>query len=130
MSNSVCANSEKSPEQEYLGHLRSGNLKVQNCLHCKTWIFFPRTNCLQCRSEDYVWAAPRPGGTIYTFTCIVQKAEPKERNVVLVDMDEGFRMMGTCPGLGEDDLRIGMRVRAAVETESNPPRVVFVAEAA
>ncbi|MNG20146.1 hypothetical protein D3C84_1043730 [compost metagenome] len=45
-------------------------------------------------------------------------------NLVLVDLDEGFRMMSTVPGC--DAPPIGARVRARVERlEGEEPRVVF-----
>ncbi|MEP6874803.1 MAG: OB-fold domain-containing protein, partial [Burkholderiales bacterium] len=46
-------------------------------------------------------------------------------NVVLVDLDEGVRMMSRVEGLKPEDVRIGMRVQARVRTEGETPLVVF-----
>ena len=69
-------------------------------------------------------------GTVYARTVIHQRdADPY--NVVLVDLDEGFRIMSSVDDLANEDVKIGMRV--ALKTihpgaDGAFPRPVFVAE--
>ncbi|MNJ72456.1 hypothetical protein D3C77_691070 [compost metagenome] len=61
-------------------------------------------------------------GTLYSSSVVFDKEQ--NYNLVLVDLDEGFRMMSTVPGC--DEPPIGARVRARVErTEGAEPRIVF-----
>ena len=46
-------------------------------------------------------------------------------NVVLVDLDEGPRMMSRVEGIAPEAVRIGMRVRARVALQGDEPVVVF-----
>jgi uncharacterized OB-fold protein len=51
------------------------------------------------------------------------------RNVVLVDLDEGFRMMSRVEGLPAGEVEIGARVRLEVRRgEEDEPVAVFMRE--
>ena len=51
------------------------------------------------------------------------------RNVVLVDLDEGFRMMSRVEGVPAEEVEIGARVRFEVRPgEEDEPVAVFVRE--
>ncbi|TDF64509.1 Zn-ribbon domain-containing OB-fold protein [Cupriavidus sp. L7L] len=115
----------ESPEKAFLDALRGGTAKVQQCDGCGHRFFFPRTHCPHCRSDRYTWVAMGSAGTIYSYSEIPAQGERPGRNVILVDMEDGFRMMSTCPACGPGALRIGMPVRAAVDSTTEPPRIVF-----
>lgn len=63
----------------------------------------------------------RAGATLYSYSEIPATAQTPARNVILADMDEGFRMMSTLLGGGE--LSIGMRLTARPDPQRS--RVVF-----
>jgi uncharacterized OB-fold protein len=49
-------------------------------------------------------------------------------NIVLIDLDEGFRMMSTVVGVAPDEVAIGARVRLAWrdgETDRDAPVPIF-----
>ncbi len=119
----------ESPEHAFLQALRQGTPKVQCCGACGKRFFFPRTHCPGCRSADYSWVPMGPAGTVYSYSEIPAHGDRPGRNVVLVDMEDGFRMMSTCPATGPGELRIGMAVRARVDDRAEPPRIVFFEEA-
>jgi len=114
-----------SPEAYFAEALRAGRLEIQVCRSCARAFFFPRTHCTHCRSQDYAWRPMRAGATLYSYSEIPATPQAPARNVILADMDEGFRMMSTLVGAGE--LRIGSRLTARPDPQR--ARVVFEQEA-
>jgi uncharacterized OB-fold protein len=57
------------------------------------------------------WLESAGAGTVYAAT-VVRPRGGEPRGIVLVDLDEGFRMMSR---VRADDVAIGMRVRVAFE---------------
>src|SRR6185295_863263 len=59
---------------------------------------------------ELTWRESAGLGTVYAATAIhARDAEP--RSVVLVELDEGFRMMSRVEGIAAGDVHVGMRVR-------------------
>ena len=50
----------------------------------------------------------------------VVHARDARHNVVLVDLDEGFRMLSRVDGIAPEAVHIGMRVKARVLPGANP----------
>lgn len=71
-----------------------------------------------------------PGGSIYAWTQIPETAQQAGRNIILVDMDDGFRMMSTLQNESTHGLQIGARVCASIDSATEPARVVFHEEKA
>lgn len=64
------------------------------------------------------WRDSAGFGTVYATTALhARDAEP--RNVALIDLDEGFRVMSRVEGLPGDTVPIGLRVRVRF-TEPGP----------
>lgn len=112
-----------SPEAVFLQALRVNKLKTQRCGGCQKVIFFPRTNCHKCGSDEYTWEDMNPGATLYSYSEIPATEKSPARNVVLVDMDDGFRMMSTVPDAGPGELAMGMRLLA--RADAGAARIVF-----
>ncbi len=117
--------SVESPELAFFAALRSGTPKVQCCQRCGKRFFIPRTHCPVCRSTDYQWVPMTTAGTLYSYSEIPPQGASPGRNVVLVDMADGFRMMSTVPAAGPGELAIGMGLIARVDASTEPPRIVF-----
>lgn len=64
-------------------------------------------------------------GTLYSHSEIPASSKTPGRNVILVDMDDGFRMMSTLLDACAADLQIGLRVQASIDRLEDKPRVVF-----
>lgn len=114
-----------SPELSFLAALRQGSPMIQCCDRCGNRFYFPRTHCPHCRCADYTWVPMGCNGTLYSYSEIPARGDGPGRNVILVDMEDGFRMMSTCPERGPGELEIGMQLRARVDDSSEPPRIVF-----
>jgi uncharacterized OB-fold protein len=60
------------------------------------------------------WRVSAGRGTVYATT-VVRPRDGEPYGIVLVDLDEGFRMMSTVRGVAPEDVAIGARVRVVVE---------------
>ncbi|MEV8635630.1 OB-fold domain-containing protein [Streptosporangium sp. NPDC051023] len=104
-----------------------GTVPFQRCDDCRAAVFYPRTLCPACGSTRLSWSRSAGLGTVYSAS-VLSPRDGLPYPVVLVDLDEGFRMMSTVVGVPADEVRIGTRVRARVEPDG--PRVVFTVLAA
>lgn len=60
--------------------------------------------------EPVRWRVSAGLGTVYATTALHARDE-QPRNIALVELDEGFRMMSRVEGLPGDAVRVGARVR-------------------
>lgn len=90
------------------------------------YVFYPRVIEPVTGATDLAWVQPSGLGTVYSVTVVRKRTLEESYNVVLVDLDEGPRMMSRVDGLPLDQVRIGMKVRAKVVRENEQPLVVFV----
>jgi uncharacterized OB-fold protein len=120
--------SVEAPALTYRRHLENGKLGYQRCTDCSAAVFYPRTLCPVCGSGVLEWRESSGRGTVYATTA-VHSRNRDPRNVVLVDLDEGFRMMSRVEGVAAEEVEIGTRVRFEVrQGEGDEPVAVFVRE--
>ncbi|MEQ3679906.1 OB-fold domain-containing protein [Pseudophaeobacter sp.] len=118
----------ESPESTYRAALKSGRFQIQNCSACTSHIFPPRITCPACGASDLHWQPAKGSGTVYSCTIVNRKAEQGgPYNVVIVDLDEGVRMMSHVTGFGSEEVPLDTRVSAKIEADTC--RLVFTAEA-
>ena len=118
----------EAPAVTYRRHLENGKLGYQRCADCSAAIFYPRTLCPVCGSGALGWRESTGRGTVYATTA-VHGRNRAPRNVVLVDLDEGFRMMSRVEGVPAGEVEVGTRVRFEVrQGEEDEPVAVFVRE--
>lgn len=91
-------------------------------------VFYPRVAEPVTGARDLEWVTASGLGTVYASTVIRPKPPQQPYNVVLVDLDEGPRMMSRVEGLPPESVRIGLRVRARIAQENGKPLVVFMPE--
>ncbi|GII66177.1 hypothetical protein Skr01_62620 [Sphaerisporangium krabiense] len=116
-----------APHREYLDRLAAGSVPFQTCDGCLTAVFPPRVICPACGATELRWSESSGLGTVYS-TSVIAPRDADPYPVVLVDLDEGFRMMSTVVETPAADVPIGMRVRAHVEQDGpSGPRVVCTA---
>jgi uncharacterized OB-fold protein len=126
MNMEVNAAAQSGPEEHYFGRLAQGVFEIQRCTACARHQFFPRILCVHCGSEELEWVAASGRGTVYSYSVVRRKPEAGgDYNVVLVDLDEGVRLMSRLEGVAPDDIRIGQAVRARVAQEDGKGIVVF-----
>ena len=118
--------SAEAPALTYRRYLENGKLGYQRCADCSAAIFYPRMLCPICGSEALKWRESAGRGTVYATTALHGRNRDP-RNVVLVDLDEGFRMMSRVEGVPAEEVEIGTRVRFEVR-RGDEPVAVFVRE--
>ena len=115
--------SDRSP---FLEGLRDGAIRFQACSACGAAQTLRRAACFRCGCDALDWRTAAGGGRVYALTAVHRAPSDRFRAVVpyqlaLVDMDEGFRLMGHA----EAGLAIGSRTRAAVATIADTRMVRF-----
>ena len=107
---------------------RDGKLMLQHCAACDRWSFPVRERCPHCFAGSLRWRAASGRGTLYTFAIMHQVMNPGfasavPYNVAQVDLDEGVRMTSNVVEIGNDALRIGMRLEAVFEDVGGNVRI-------
>lgn len=118
-----------SPLAQFRDHLRRGELAYQFDAAAGRPVFYPRVLGPGTGTAGLEWRVSEGVGTVHAVTVISPRGEPPY-NVVLVDMDEGFRLMSRVEDVPADEVRIGMRVRVRAAGGDDAPYPVFVPEAA
>jgi uncharacterized OB-fold protein len=99
---------------------REQRLLVQWCNGCDEPIFFPREVCPQCLSSDLGWRPSEGAGTVYAVSvqhrpAMAVLADRVPYAVVLVDLDDGIRIMSNVIGCDPNEVAIGQRVSVCWE---------------
>ena len=97
-----------------------GELVIQHCPRCDVLRHPPRPMCPGCRSKELGWKKVSGLGTVYSYTVTHQAIHPSLRGrvpwtVIMVDLDEGVRMISHIVDCSAEDVRIGMRVEVVFE---------------
>ncbi len=106
--------------EPFFAGARDHRLMLQHCRTCSSWSFPVRERCPSCFSPTLEWQPASGRGTLYTFTIFHQSMHPGfaahvPYNVAQIDLDEGVRMTSNIVGVGNAELRIGMRLEAVFE---------------
>ena len=93
----------------------------QRCEDCGAAIHPQRVTCPVCGSRRLRDEVSAGAGVVYSTTTV--HAREGSHNVVLVDLEEGFRVMSEVVGTDAGDVRIGMGVVA--DADEDDGRIVF-----
>jgi uncharacterized OB-fold protein len=101
--------------KEFYDHCKNHALHFQRCKDCRAYRHVPREICAGCGSWDWEWAASSGRGTVFTWTVVVRPMHPDFIDAcpyapVVVEMDEGVRLLSLVDGVAPEDLEIGMEV--------------------
>ena len=113
------------PAEVYQRYLESGKLGFQRCAGCGAAVFYPRLLCPVCGSADLAWETSSGLGVVYATTAVFRR-DTEPYNIVLVDMEEGFRMMSRVEGVPAEEVEVGTRVALRIDRDGPVP--VFVPE--
>lgn len=114
---------------EFWEATRRHELAIQRCDACSTSWHPPNEVSPCCSSAAYTWTPSSGTGTIHSFTVVHHVAHAIAREwvpyvVVLVDLDDSVRFVGTLRGVAAP--RIGLRVRVEFEDYDELTLPVFV----
>jgi uncharacterized OB-fold protein len=91
-------------------------LVAQRCGECATLRHPPRPMCPRCGSLEVEVVELSGRGTVYSYAVLHHPQHPAFDYpvlAVLVDLDEGIRLVSNLTEIAAADVRIGMRVEAA-----------------
>jgi len=102
------------PIEDYQNFLNSGCFRLQRDRTTGKAFFYPRVHAPFTGSRDLEWFEPSGRGVVYAVTIVSQRPPKPNYNVVLVDLEEGPRLMSRVEVESPEDVYIGMSVRARI----------------
>jgi len=102
---------------------RRHELVVQRCRGCGAHRFPARDLCSRCLSREAEWVRVAGRGTVFSFAVMHQVYHPGfaaevPYAVVLVELEEGARLLSNVVGCAPEDITIGMPVEVVFEDVS------------
>jgi uncharacterized OB-fold protein len=100
---------------EFFRHSVDGTLHLQRCDACGRFRHPPRYYCPECSSDRYSWV-PSPGrGRVYSWVISHFSTDPGwvgevPFTTVVVELDEGPRLVGTLRKLDGSAMQLGLPV--------------------
>lgn len=113
------------PEARYLAYLAEGRFMIQRAVRSGRYVFYPRVAEPGSGDTELEWVAPAGFGTVYSATTIHPKPPARPRNISIIELDEGPRLLSAVVGIEADDVTIGRRVEAFVGSEDGAPILLF-----
>ncbi len=100
---------------EFYGWCRQHELRFQRCTDCGTWRHVPREMCAGCGSQAWAWERSSGRGTVFSWTVAARPMHPAfaartPYAPVIVEMDEGVRLLSEVVDCAPEELVIGMPV--------------------
>ena len=116
-------------DQEFWANCSARKLCFQRCKSCKTWRHLPRLMCASCGSPQWEWQESSGRGHIYTWTVTHQAMLPAfaaetPYAAVIVELEEGVRMVSGVQGIALDEIEIDLPVEVtfmAISEDTNIP---------
>ena len=114
------------PDAAYQEFLAQGEFRIQQCDACARHVFYPRVLCPHCGSTQLGWRMASGNGVVYACSVIMGKpGTDSDYAVVLVDLQEGVRLMSHVVDCDQHAVTIGMQVSARIIEKEGKPLVVF-----
>jgi len=114
------------PEATFRQALAAGQFTIQQCDKCKKHVFYPRTLCNHCGSPNLTWRPAAGTGTVYSTSTERYRPEAGgDKNIAVVQLDEGPRLLTRVTDIAPAEVRIGMRVAAHIGEENGIKMILF-----
>jgi uncharacterized OB-fold protein len=99
---------------------RKRGLVFQRCEACGAFRHPPRVLCAECGSDQVSWTPSAGRGTIFSWTVTHQAPHPAFAGqvpyaVVVVELEEGPRVVASLRELAPADLELGLPVEVVLE---------------
>ena len=92
-----------------------GELRLQRCSACARLRHPPRPMCPGCHSLEWTTERASGRGTVYSYVIPRHPPAPLDEEppiIVLVELDEGARLVSNLRAVAPGEVRVGMRVEA------------------
>ncbi|MBM3131561.1 MAG: Zn-ribbon domain-containing OB-fold protein [Chloroflexi bacterium] len=93
-------------------------LKLQRCKGCGTFLNPPRPMCPKCHSMELEWVPSKGKGKVYSWVTYHESPHPAFKApyaVVLVELEEGPRLVSNMTEVRPEEIYIGMPVQVVFE---------------
>ena len=114
-----------TPGPQFVRFLRDGRILLQRSKATGRIFYYPRVAEPGTGETDLEWVEVSGLGRVYSTTVVRRRPPEPDRNIALVDLDEGPRLLSRIEDLAPDRVRIGMRVQARIGSEAAAPLIVF-----
>ena len=109
---------------EFYGFCRAGELRFQRCTACRAWRHVPRELCAECGSFEFEWARSSGRGRVFSWTVVARALHPAFAGdvpyaPVIVEMDEGVRVLSQVVDVPPAELAIDLPVEVVFEPASD-----------
>ena len=106
--------------QPFFDAARRHALVVQQCARCQALRFPARSICSRCLARDASWVAVSGRGHVFSFVVMHQAAHAGfaaevPYAVVMIQLDEGPRLLSNLLDCAPGDIRIGMPVEVVFD---------------
>ena len=118
--------SSGGPEAHWRAQLAAGKVLLQRARASGQIFFPPRMAEPGTGDTDLEWNAAGAPARLFPGPADTQSPPPPPSKVVLVDLDEGARLMSRVDRIDPAEIRIGMRVEARIVEEAGAPLLVFI----
>lgn len=114
------------PEATFRKALAAGEFNIQHCGSCGKHVFYPRALCNHCGSPNLTWKKASGRGTVYsTSTERYRPEQGGDKNIVVVELDEGPRLLSRVTDVPPASVSIGMKVTAHIGEENGIKMILF-----
>lgn len=93
-----------------------GELLIPLCQECNQLFYYPRVACPHCAGNNLGWRRSTGLGKVFSFSHVQMSffgavwADEVPYTVILVDLDEGVRLLSRLIGVEREKVAIGARV--------------------
>ena len=105
----------RGPAAEFYKFCKAHELRFQRCTDCSAWRHIPRDMCAKCGSFNFEWARSSGKGTVFSWTVAAQPFVPQFAPLVpyapvVIELEEGVRMVSWVTDIKPDELALGIPV--------------------
>lgn len=105
---------------EFYAFCKARELRFQRCTDCSAWRHVPRERCGECGSSRWSWERSGGHGRIFTWVVATRPMHPAFASgppvaPVVVEMDEGVRLVSNVLDCPPEQLAVGMPVEVVFE---------------
>jgi uncharacterized protein len=105
---------------EFYDYCKKHELRFQHCTNCGTWRHVPRDMCAKCGSFVWEWAKSSGKGKLFSWTTAMQPMLPQFADLVpyspvVIEMDEGVRLVSWLTNVPPEELRLGLPVEVVFD---------------
>ena len=105
---------------EFWEFCRAHELRFQRCADCRAWRHMPRESCEKCSSFNWSWERSSGKGSLFSWTIIHRALHPGYAEelpyaAVIVEMEEGVRLVTRLVDIPHDALELGLSLEVEFE---------------